>query len=257
MKGARLFLLGLAASCISCPGMGQVLRLYGYHELKTPSTLFAPGTMVWVKSTQPFSAGVICTQDMSLGDTFKPMSSPTASSEMSQAIDKDFSFDADYMKTLKADARFHDISSIKVKLDKPMIYELTDVDVIRFSQERSPLCARAVEQRHLAGYAVSMIASALKADVTYSISWKTETHLSASDKVATLENLAMELGAERSNISEQTISAKDLYWGIRDDVYLAHLSDPTNVQPVVGHNRAISAGSAPTISRVPDIGETK
>lgn len=233
--------------------MGQMLRLYGYTEVRPPSRLFAPGTMVWVKSSQPFSAGVICTQQMSLGQRFRPITSPTASGEMSRATDKDFSLDADYLNVLRADLRFADIAEVRVKLDNPVLYELTDVDVIRYAEERSPMCRHAIKQRHNAGYKVSMIVSALKADVTYTVTWKRETRLDTGGKVTALQDLALELGAERSSVSERTIAAKDLYWGVKDDIFLARLSDPSDGYDDGGHARMIGASTTPALSQVPDV----
>lgn len=234
-----------------------MLRLYGYTEVRPPSRLFAPGTMVWVKHNQPFSAGVICTQEMSLGRRFRPMTSPTASGELNRATDKAFSLDSDYLNVLRADLRFSDISEVKVKLDNPTLFELTDVDVIRYAEERSSMCRHAVKQRHNAGYKVSMIASALKADVTYSVTWKRETRLDAGGKITALKDLAVELGAESSSVSEQTIAAKDLYWGIKDDAFLARLSDPgddaDDGSAAGNHARFIGAATTPALSQRPDV----
>lgn len=252
-RARRLALVAVASLQLSCPGMGQMLRLYGYTEVRPPSKLFAPGTMVWIKSNRPFSAGVICTQEMSMGRKFRPLTSPTASADLSQATQKEFALDGDYLDVLRADARFNDIASVRVKLDNPVLFELTDVDVVRFLAQRSPLCRHAIAQRHNAGYKVTMIASALRADVTYTVSWKRTTRLDGGSKRGALKDLATELGAEQSNVTEHTIAAKDLYWGIKDDVFLANLSDPGYVGEPQEHTRGMAPAYVPVLSRAPDV----
>lgn len=252
----RLFYFGLilcALNLTACPGIGELLRGYGYTEVRPPSTLLAPGTMVWVRSAKPFTAGIICTQKASLGPSFVPMASVTASSDLSKQSSKEFNLDAAYMEILKADAQFSDVSSLTARLDNATIFEVNDVDILNSIVDREPACSAAIKMRSEAGYHVSMISSALQADVVYSVKWNINSKLDASAKVAVVQNLAVELGLSGSHVSDQNISANGLYWGIVDDAFLAHLSEPGAITPVDKGTRVIAAQMTPHLDLTPDV----
>lgn len=242
-----------ALNLTACPGIGALLRGYGYTEVRPPSTLLAPGTMVWVRSSDPFTAGIICTQKASLGPNFVPMASATATSDLSKSSTKEFNVDAAYMEILKADAQFSDISSLTARLDNATIFEANDVDILNSVVDRDPSCSAAVKMRADGGYHISMISSALQADVVYSVKWNVTTKLDASAKVAVVQNLSAELGLGGSHVSDQGISANGLYWGIIDDAFLAHLSEPAAVTPVDKGTRVIAAQVTPHLELRPDV----
>jgi hypothetical protein len=207
-----------------CPGMGALLRQYGYTELRPPSQLMAPGTMVWVQDTKPFQAGVICTQAMSLGANFKPMQQPTASDQLNKAADTKFDIGAEYMSMVKANGSFELIENIQVELHDPVIYTVNDVDIVNSIGQRDPVCAQAISNRAKAGYVVTMISSALMADVTYHVVWKTNANVDVQVKIAALYGLAPHLGVTEASATDTTITGKHMFWGVKDDLYLAQLS---------------------------------
>lgn len=257
MKIIRFSSLGMLLMCAACPGVGDMLRMYGYTELVPPSTLLMPGAMVWVQTQHPFKAGTLCTVDMSLGKKFRPTISPTASSQIMKASNKQFDLDVTFLNFIKGDARFKDIYSLKATLDNAVIYELNDVDVLQSARDRDPACAQAIRMRNNAGYKVTMISSALQADVTFSVSWNIGSQLDASGKAQTLEDLAATLGAQYSHANESSIQAKNLVWGIKDDNYLAHLSDPTELDEPEEAGRIIGAEvRMPDFAEWADVGET-
>jgi hypothetical protein len=254
MRAFRLAFVVLAISKVSCPGIGKLLRSYGYTELRPPSTLLAPGTMVWVRNSDPFTAGIICTQRASLGGRFAPLSSRTASATLSHSSNKDFSLDAAYLDYLRAKTKVSDVSSISARLDNASLFEVNDVDILNNVLERDPACSAAVRMRSDAGYHITMIASALLADVTYTVKWSMTSNLDASAKIAAVQNLAVELGLDGASVSEQSIEAKGLYWGIMDDAFLAHLSEPGAITPVSPESRrVIGAQLTPHLDLRPDV----
>jgi hypothetical protein len=228
MKFVRVGLLASALTMTACPGIGDMLRLYGYTEIKPPSTLFAPGTMVWVKKANPFEAGIVCTVSKSLGADFVPLQSPTQDGRLTKATDTAVDLEAKYMDIVKGDVRFEAIKNITVKLNNPLIFEVNDVDVINAASNRDPVCKMAIEARREAKFKVTMIASSLQADVVYSVEWKTDTTLDVQAKIATLQNLALALGLDVHTFTATTMEGKALYWGIKDDAYLANLTEDPN-----------------------------
>jgi hypothetical protein len=221
---ARSAALGFCLLLTSCPKIGVVLRQFGYTELKPPSQLMMPGTMVFVERTDPFEAGIICTQALSLGKDFKPIQTPTSSETLNRANQVKFDLGADYLKVVTAKAEFSAIESITVELLNPMIYTLSDIDVINAIKHRDPVCSEAINSRLRAGFPVTMIARALMADVTYHVSFKQDTTLDASVRLAMLAGLAPHLGISQGTSNDSTIKGKNLFWGVMDDTYLSKLS---------------------------------
>ncbi len=245
----RLAAVGLFLGTSSCPKMGVVLRQFGYTELKPPSQLMKPGTMVFVEGTDPFEAGIICTQALSLGKKFKPIQTPTSNETLSRANQVKFDLGADYLQMVTAKAEFSAVKSITVELKNPMIYTLSDIDVINAIKERDPVCSQAVTSRLRAGFPVTMISRALMADVTYHVSFKEDASVDASVRLAVLAGLAPQLGISKGTNNDHSISGKDLFWGVMDDTYLSRLS--------MNGTAAGPSGSAPgdLPERDPDVPE--
>jgi hypothetical protein len=235
----QLLLVGLSVAPMGCPGMSQVMNLYGYTEIRPPSKFLAPGSLVWVRATKPFSAGIICTEGHSLGPAYRPMVSHTAALELRRATDRSFSLDADYLSVLRAEARFSRVHAVTIKLENPTLYEVVDTDVWQYVRHRSEACRQALAQRERAGYRITMVTSALRADVTYTVHWSHEVGGSVGASHEVLKELALELGAENAEVSERTITAKGLYWGIKDDAYLAHLGAEHGLRSVAGPSRVL------------------
>lgn len=252
MRSWRLGLILCVFGLTGCPNVGELLRSYGYTEVRPPSALLMPGTMVWVEHHRPFTAGVICTQKASLGEDFKPMISATADSNFLKSSGKTFEFDATYLDVIKADAQFSDIDSITIQMDKATILEVNDTDILSNIKNRDPACAQAIAMRSK-DYKISMISSALQADVIYAVKWNIKSSLDVSAKIAVLQNLALELGLSGDHVSEQSIEAKNLIWGIKDDTYLARLDGSSTTQTVPLSTRAIAPESIPLIITKPDV----
>lgn len=227
----------LLAFC-GCPKFGALLRQYGYAELKPPSQLMEPGAVVFIENKRPFQAGVICNQAMSLGKGFKPVNSPTSNSTLNKAANVKMDIGADVLNLVQGKADVSAIRTIKVELHNPVIYTLTDLDVLRGAQERDPLCSQAIMARLNAGFAVTMITRALMADVTYSVTWKQESHLDAKARIEALSGLAPHLGVAQGSVRESSIVGKNLFWGVMDETYLFKLS----MQGLVGGMSGASGG---------------
>lgn len=237
----------------ACPNMAEVMRLYGYTEIRPPSKFFAPGTMVWVRSQKPFSAGIICTEQSSLGPRFRPVVSETAAMELKRATDRSFSLNADYVQLLRGDVRFKNVHEVTVRLERPVMYEVVDTDILKYQNDRSANCRRALALRRDAGYQVTMIASALQADVTYTVTWSHDVGAAVGSSLETLQALALELGADHAQVHERTITAQGLFWGIKDDAFLARLSEPHVLFDFPAHARLISPARTFAVTNTPDV----
>lgn len=219
--------------------------MYGYVELKPPSTLLAPGAMVSVVSRDPYIAKIVCPPRASLGANWKVQESPTQEAEFKKKKEVNFNLDAKVLSALKADAKFQHISNITVSLSNPRLVELTDLDVFENMNERSQACWRAIEERRKAGFQISMISSGMMADISYTVEYTDDNHYSAEAKIAMLQDLAVSLGGGGSCVSTRTIIGKNLMFGVKDDLYLAALSMPD-----------VDLGQVKRGSRLLDLSET-
>ena len=234
----RFILLAIALSFVSCRSVGEMLRKYGYTEVRPASLLFAPGTLLYVRTAKPFEAGQVCAAEQALGRGFKPRESKTMNIEISKVSKKSLTLQVAVANVVDANSDLHDIRDMKMTLTNASIVEVTDTDVDNYSVYATRSCLRRLAARRKGNFAITMVSSALKADVSYSVTWDKGSKLSADAKIQALANLSGKLNLEGSQVSTNTIHAEGLYWGIRDDQFLAHLFDPDNLPAVDRGSRA-------------------
>lgn len=235
MKNLRKILLGalFLTALPACPSLHQMLAAYGYVELKPPSKIFAPGTIVWVRQTEPFEAGVICTAERAMGPDFVPMESPTMNRSMQKAAKKGVNLTADVQALASGKVNVDAIENVQMTFKNAKIVELNDADIQDLAyQRRDARCIRAVDLRRRAGFTITMISSALQADVDYSVSWSRSSSLSAEAKVAQLQALSAQLGLDANATTDKTMSGTGLYFGVKDDQFLSWLWLPEQLPPV-------------------------
>lgn len=210
-----------------CPRASDFMRLYGYTEIRPPSKILTPGTMVLITNKSPFEARVICDVEDSVGDVTLTRSQ-TASGLLKQMQGKQSSLDASVMGLVKENSAYKHVQNIDVTLDNVSILEITDANILEALGARSQSCEHAVRQRLKQGYTITMISSALVADVKYTIHWATEAtqELSVDDKMGLMHDLSLTLGGKAEQVTDASIYAKGLIWGVRDDEFLAALSQP-------------------------------
>lgn len=224
MRRPLAIVLGLLLT--SCPGdLDQALRQYGYAPVRPASTFWQPGAIVYLKNFEPLEVGYICTAKQVMGENYRPMQSPTQNADLARATRKAVTFSANYLDMIKGDADLHDVKSIKMSLRNARIFEVSDSDVDGRVGKIDPVCMRHVRRRMSNGDPVTMISSALQADVVYTVQYDKSSKLDNSAQLQMLQNLALKLGVEASALGGRTIEAKDLIWGVRDDRTLLSLFD--------------------------------
>lgn len=242
-----------AAMCMSvsltgCCGLDSLMRHYGYTPLKPPSTLLAPGAMVYIKSHNPFVAGVVCSPKESLGEGWAVKTSPTTNSQLNKIKGQSFNIQADVIDAIKADVTVENVESVIAYVSNAVLAEINDTDVLSNLRYRTSQCVSAIKKRRAEGFKVTMVSSALIADVSYSVNWKQNMSIEAKAKIDALSNLALKLGGNVTSDSSYIISAKGLVWGIKDDLYLAALSmadvDETVITP---GTQALPAQAVPRV----------
>lgn len=218
-------------------GLEHVLKEYGYSELRPPSTLAPPGTIVHVKSKTPYEVSVICPPMEAFGPNFSPVPSDTKQTVLSSSTSKTFELDAGYLDLLKADSRYKDLKSIKVLLSNVKVPIITDEMVVKNVSNRSLTCAEAVKNRRSQKFDLTVVDSVLIADVVYSIEFDSKLNLSVEVKKGLIQGLSPKLGADSSTVTAESVNGKSLYWGISENAYLLSIEPSTLVKLQSGETK--------------------
>lgn len=220
--------------------IGEILAENGFTEFKPPSQHVFPGTLVMVTATDPVALGVICRPLQSLGlDLNEIPASPSISTDLSAALDRTLRLDTQLLTRLKLNANLGDVQDIQLRLSNVQLRELSDDEVLVGLPDRSATCTEALELRLNSGANVTMIKSALVADVVYTATVQTDA-LGQAD-VDVRNELAASLNATVSGSDSGTIelSGEQLIWGIRDDRVLARLGTSQQATATEANDRRV------------------
>jgi hypothetical protein len=242
MKTALFFATVAAAACTG-RSLTQSIEHFGYSEMQPPSTILPPGTIVYIQDTNPFQGGIVCTQRAAVGENPPLEESQTESSSLKAMTKGNMKLGADYLQQIKADTRFEAVKDVSMTLSNVQVLEIPDSYVWDSVSKRSPGCRKAMAARIAHHQKLTMIKSVLKADVTYNVSFSTETGLSAQAKVEAIKGLAANLGVDATTASENSLSGAGLYWGVRDDKLLIRVAFDHRAEPGAKSVPAIPAGS--------------
>jgi hypothetical protein len=203
-----------------CDKLQRIIGKEGYTLLRPPSTLMMPGTIVYrAERGSAIKAGIVCTQEASLGPALqdKLEVSDSATSKFAQKLSGKFSVGAAYLDTIKADAEFSHVKTISLTLSNVKVYELPINVIVDNEKLRSEGCKAALKFAGNKEMKVSMISSALQADVVYSVELDTTASADAALKLKVMQGLAVKLGGKLEVGSESTLSGQGLLWGLREN----------------------------------------
>lgn len=225
--------------------IGEILAANGFTEFKPPSQHVLPGTLVLVTNNDPVSLSVICRPLQSLGlDVAEIPESPSISTDLSAALDRTLRLDTQLLSRLKASGSLANIEDVELRLMNVRLLELSDDEVISGLPNRSDACKQALELRLNSNQPVTMVKSALIADVTYTATTRVdaegETSLDLQNELAASLNSKV-TGSDRGKVE---LSGEALIWGIRDDEVLGRLgtSRPSTATES-GERRVLPAGA--------------
>lgn len=212
---------------VACGGsdLKSVLREYGYAELRPPSNLLQPGTIIRINANG--SPGIVCSQEEALGQEVKVLSSDSKSSDLARNTESDFSLDAKYLAQIKT--RYQSVENVKLSLHNTKVFTVTLAHALEKAKDRSAGCKDALDVLGKKGVPVTMVQSVLQADVDYAIDFKSSASVEAQAQV--LKDLSAKLGGSTSQTT--TIKGAALYWGLIDDPDMIQTSSATpNVKVV-------------------------
>jgi len=227
--------------------MGDVLTSNGFVELLPPSTLFSPGTWVEVRRSNPLHLGVICGAKDALGiaDADQTLASESISLNFESSLTSTFSIGAETLGLWSAQGNLNGVRSVDFQLSNVKLLEIPDTAVIEGVGRRSARCREAIKFRLAGTNPVSMIKSALVADVRYTVKFKGD--VDAEAKSAAIHVLATKLKAistiGASNGS--SLVGQQLVWGVRDDSRLARVGSGLPATGNAGAGHSILRGKGP------------
>ena len=228
MKSHVLTLIAIAilslSGCTSPPtqdgrdSFSSLLKSYSFEELGPPSRIPSPGTVIRVNSIQPLNYNVVCSANEAFGNEWaaKIISSDTTDINVHALTDRKFSVGVSYLSLLSASASAGKVSDIKMQLSNAKLLLITSASARSGMAEKNCLFALNFKEQRLAGE-ITMVTSALQADVEYSVEFKQDASLTLDAKMELLRNIAGKLGGTLANDSSGTVRGTNLFWGIKRD----------------------------------------
>jgi hypothetical protein len=218
----------LLASCTTDKKVNPLLEDYGYTEVRPPSTLWPPGTIVTIARHAPLVLHPVCAPEDFLGSQLPVKVSISTDNELARKATGTFSLDANYLNRLKASGKYESLEDIKLTFSNVKVLEVFRATIFENLHKRSAGCAKAIQDVIDANEEMSFVTSVLQADVVMKAEFSKEAKLSAEAQVATELNLATQLGYKTS--ANNSVMGNSLYWGIRDNPRFAWLD--TNGNPI-------------------------
>lgn len=224
MKKAIVFAAFLLLALPGCRASEQWIKTYGYTPLRPASTLLMPGAIIMHSGNKNDGTKLVCSAQASLGRSFVPMESNTVTGKFRRSRKMSWRVSGDVLSQAKANVNASDVDEVYVTVTGARILHVDDELIYINLNNRSAACKAAIEARKLAGYSLSMVKSALVADVTYNLKFSNAESLDVDVKVAQAANMAVGLGGTVDRVTETTASANNLVWGIQEDMFLAAIS---------------------------------
>lgn len=221
--------VSMTTGCVGPKTIYTEVRKLGYSDVQRPTNLWTPGTIVAIRSAAPFEAARICTTEDALGATFKVDESPALSFSWSRKTSTKFEIEGSYQKAINARLGFDAIKNITFELSNTKVYETSDSAVLRAASNggTSQACKDAITRRFNANQPMTMLSSALQADVTYTVQFNAD--IDTEVKYSVTQEIAPELTAGAVVKGEGRIEGKGIIFGIIDDRQL--LSSFASVVP--------------------------
>jgi hypothetical protein len=234
--------LGLSGGCTTT--VGGVLQQSGFNEVRPPSTLLNPGSIVAISSYSPVLAEIVCDPHDSLGlQTNGPdpslLSSNSATTSLQTQTSQTLSIDANYLKALKANAQYSSVENITVNLSNTKVYAISGSNAVNWTSRRTPSCWTAMSLYEHAGKPVSLVEEVFQADADYHIVFSSSAKLDANAQQGLVKGLSAQLGADINTATTSDVHGTGLYWGLTDSRLLAYGGQDQNLQP------SLFGGSAP------------
>jgi hypothetical protein len=227
----QLFLLFVMTSAMACPEAADIIEQYHYVTLRPPSTLYFPGAIVAIEVDKNGAIEVgklklVCGPRAAMGSAWTPVSSQTVTESLKKSSRSKWNMTGEMLSAVQANASGQQVASIEVTLKNARIINMSDTELLENLRHRSPECTKAVVARLNAGHALTIISSAIVADMDYKISFKSEQSADKRVRAKQMHDIAVTLGGGHTRLSDHSIEARGLTLGIKTDSFLMALGVP-------------------------------
>lgn len=190
--------------------MAKALRPYGFREVKPPSTLLPPGTIV----RKVGSASVlVCKANESLGEAVTPDTSKSVDVTLSDKLQEELTVALPEIESFKADVGVKVVRDVTASITDVTLLMLSDATVAANVSNRDQSCASVLKGLLVDGTTpVWMIQAVLQGDVSYTVHF--EASVDAEVQATLTKALAAKLGEKYASVSETTVKGNDLYFGV-------------------------------------------
>jgi len=226
------------AGCATQENIGSLLADYHYVEVRPPTTLWPPGSIVVITNRDPLVLGVVCPTDAFLGPV-RPNVSSSTNNELARKATNTFKVDARYLDQLKASGKYTSITNVNLKFSNVKVLELDRTKIFENLSKRTEGCSKAIKDALDNHEDISLVISVLQADVAIKAEFSSDANLSLQAKNNMLQDLATEIGAQSTTSGSDTDEGNSLYWGIRDNQRFALLDTNGNVVKTIDKDSVI------------------
>ncbi len=205
--------MSLPAGCKS-PTLPDLFKDEGFAELRPPSRLIAPGSVVYKLSEDPLNVGIACTQMSSLGEDIPLADSSSSSTNFQKGVRRSFMLAPEDLGPVTAQAGYEKISTIQARLSNVHVYELPVSTLVDRLEYRADACKKAINLLVKQEKKVGLVTAVVEADAQYTIDF--QQGISAEVQSELLGKLGGELGFENVSTTTSTVSGTKLFWGMRE-----------------------------------------
>ncbi len=212
--------------------LGTLLDTLGFVELKPPTTLFMPGTVVSVVQGDPLKLKTVCLPNEAFGPEAEKgvRQSASADVDINQFLAAEFRFSESELRQLKAKGGIDSVKDLVFKLQNVRVAEMPDTAAIRGTAQRSEECRQAIAYRKMVGDEVSVVRAVFVADAEYAVAF--QAGVNAEGQARAMNSLALELQAVIRDDKVKRLVGKQLVWGLSEDSGLVEIGSSL---PATGH----------------------
>ena len=204
-------------------GLAQSLSQYGMSEVRPPSDLISPGTIVWVRHTKPLEVDIVCDQSGAFGDSLHVQSSPTRGRVGSSEYGREQQLSGAALKALTGRRNYQGVQRINFIISKPRVETISAEEIFAQVSRRSAACQYAIDELYRNDKRINLVSNVLRADITYTIIFNDSLSRDLEAKADVLKQLSMELGAKEVSLASSSLSGDSLVWGVRFNSQLLSL----------------------------------
>jgi len=229
--------------------VAMVIQAIGETPVLKPDASFQRGTIVAVKTRDPFSGDILCRWDQvlqSIQARLHPSTEGAATPWQAATDDTTFDAGADVVKQVNAKLGVQAVKSISFAFTNTAVYDLSEADIREAAAAPPPAaCLQAIQERLKDQQVVTILDSAMVADARYKIDW--DDSVTAEQRAQLTAKIAVDIAAGLQTAEPGTLTGSSLVYGVADSTSLLQTyidalpRSPGTAEALDAISRALSA----------------